>query len=1239
MKKILFFLAIINMHFLSAQVNIAPLATVSANGQNAAGCQTGACATLNDLNFGSCGAQQMWISTAGPPSTTPGVDWIQWDFPNPRTIDRIRIHHGQDNARFLTGFTIQTWNGTSWTNVGNISNLPMQCISNINMPQVFTASRFRITTFLMQGTGQISNPNFREIEIFGPQFRNDAGVTLITNPDLCNATQRMDATITNFGQRRLDSVRLNWTVNGVLQTPYYLTTSLTTGQSSVVNLVNPFNFAPSTNYDIQAWTTFPNGFAVDSGALNDRFTRFVEFLGSPNPPTVNNTTQCGQGRVDLVATPDNAGDSILWYTSPTGGSPIAIGKNAKGPYITSSSTFYTQAAKISQRNYTLGNSVPTTGVNVTQANDYGAMINMTVTRDIVLDSLLFNLWYATPTNPGYQLYYKTGTFAGFTNNASAWTKLSEGIANYIVGPSGNMARVSANKTFLPAGTYSFYFTFDLSQGSGNSLRSQSGGAGVSNADLTIQNGSTILIGKFATGTVLNNYAIAMEARYKAQCVNTTRVQFDVTVKPRPIGADVVKGAVFEGLFNEGIVFNPDVTEVGKTITYELLPPTGFTNAGHGSTWVINSVSARTRANVLVPPTEYTVVAPSSTNAGSLTFTPTTAYLDSFITFAVNYSDLGPYFCDSTLLRTVVVAPTPQPNFTFNSSICVGDDVVFDNISTIHSGFMTYKWYFGDGDSSDLNTPSHVYSSRGIKAVRLVATNDLWKVTNDTTINISVGELPNIAFTPINTCEGQDVRFNNNTTISAGTLNYTWDFGDGSALVNVSNNNPLFKRYSTSGGYRVTLTAESAGCVSKLTKTAYQFAKPIPSFELLSGTCSNKPFQFVNTSTIKFGDFGNKWDFNDNGNIASDYDATYTFQNAGTRMVKLTNISEFGCRDSVTKPIEVRQAPISDFSFPFACERTATPFTNLSNLFNETLLQYTWTFGNGTSNATSPIRSWSSLGPRNVTLKTELVNGCSSEVTKLINVGVQPLVDFEFENQCQGNEAIFSNLTTARFGNVTYNWSFGDGGQSNVFSPTYTYQNAQSFTVKLVADVQDGCKDSLTKVIDISPLPVTCDFDFSRDWNTSRKTFNFTPKGGSTSGINYTWIMGDGNRLNSNAAGTSYTFNTEIRYCVTMVASNQAGCECSTTKCVDVATDVNQLFAQSISLYPNPSNGMVNIKFDNNVNQVTLKVYNSIGQIVINQNFDEINGEVNVDLSQFSKGVYSFSIQHNNQTTTKNVILQ
>ena len=68
----------------NAQTNIAPLATVTAST-----CNTGPCSTLNDLNLGTCGTQQMWISTATPPSLVPGVNYIEWVFPTVRSFDSL----------------------------------------------------------------------------------------------------------------------------------------------------------------------------------------------------------------------------------------------------------------------------------------------------------------------------------------------------------------------------------------------------------------------------------------------------------------------------------------------------------------------------------------------------------------------------------------------------------------------------------------------------------------------------------------------------------------------------------------------------------------------------------------------------------------------------------------------------------------------------------------------------------------------------------------------------------------------------------------------------------------------------------------------------------------------------------------------------------------------------------------------------------------------------------------------
>ena len=71
---------------LIAQTNIAPLATPTAST-----CNTGACTTLNDLNFGSCGTQQMWITSA---ASNPGAAvFIQFMWPSTVSFNKITIHN------------------------------------------------------------------------------------------------------------------------------------------------------------------------------------------------------------------------------------------------------------------------------------------------------------------------------------------------------------------------------------------------------------------------------------------------------------------------------------------------------------------------------------------------------------------------------------------------------------------------------------------------------------------------------------------------------------------------------------------------------------------------------------------------------------------------------------------------------------------------------------------------------------------------------------------------------------------------------------------------------------------------------------------------------------------------------------------------------------------------------------------------------------------------------------------
>ena len=141
----------------SVGTNIAPLAVASAST-----CNTGACSTLNDLNLGTCGTQSIWITSS---ASNPGSNvFIQFIWPTAHTINKMTIHVGSSTTRFLTGGTIQIWNGTSWINHTTFTQSPGVCSYDIVFSSVST-TRLRIIDITVGGS-QSSNVNFREIEIY-----------------------------------------------------------------------------------------------------------------------------------------------------------------------------------------------------------------------------------------------------------------------------------------------------------------------------------------------------------------------------------------------------------------------------------------------------------------------------------------------------------------------------------------------------------------------------------------------------------------------------------------------------------------------------------------------------------------------------------------------------------------------------------------------------------------------------------------------------------------------------------------------------------------------------------------------------------------------------------------------------------------------------------------------------------------------------------------------------------------
>ncbi len=117
---------------------------------------------------------------------------------------------------------------------------------------------------------------------------NDAGIADIVSPtDKFDSweNQSVQVRLKNFGKFfPLTSVTINWSIDGVTQTPFYWTGNLDTGQTTIVEINPSFKFtpyAPWNPFTVRAWTTNPQGTdpqangQPDGDASNDSYTKQI----------------------------------------------------------------------------------------------------------------------------------------------------------------------------------------------------------------------------------------------------------------------------------------------------------------------------------------------------------------------------------------------------------------------------------------------------------------------------------------------------------------------------------------------------------------------------------------------------------------------------------------------------------------------------------------------------------------------------------------------------------------------------------------------------------------------------------------------------------------------------------------------------------------------------------------------------------------------------------------------------
>jgi PKD repeat protein len=600
-------------------------------------------------------------------------------------------------------------------------------------------------------------------------------------------------------------------------------------------------------------------------------------------------------------------------------------------------------------------------------------------------------------------------------------------------------------------------------------------------------------------------------------------------------------------------------------------------------------------------------------------------------------------CDTTFGRYMYIPHTPAADF-LASDICLGDVAQFKNKSTLAASnyaanYLTTRWEFNDPDASITDDNSDIldgfweYStySAGVN-VEMTVVNGLYpKFEYSLTKTINVTPKPEVDFKVLNACEGNNITIVNNTSISTGgAITYAWDFG---GVYTSTSANPAYT-FATPGQRKVKVVATSNGCTAELTKNAYQFEKPVADF-VSEGKCNFVDVLFNSTSSIpNNGNMGYKWDFASEG-ISRSKSPAFAFATAGSKTVKLTATSEFGCESVITKTIVLDESPVADFTWDAACNLTPINFTRTGSVPNGGInSSMTWDFnGEGTSTGTNDAKhQFPKVGSKLVTLTIADGNGCSNSITKEVNVVLQAVANFDVASVCQGDETQFTGKSSVAAGNLTYNWTFGDGTPaSGDHSPKHTYGTSGSYNVTLEAIVAGGCSDVISKAVFVNPAP-------DATWTFTKAGRNVVLNSTADNNDAYKWTFGDGSRATD--ANPTYNYDNVDLGTFTICLATRKGI-CWSEDCKDITVDLAGIadLTESndmINVYPNPTSGKFTVSVENAGKDAVVKVGDILGNVISARVIDNLNGTYSVDMSAVADGVYFVQVKNGDYFATKRI---
>lgn len=270
--------------------------------------------------------------------------------------------------------------------------------------------------------------------------------------------------------------------------------------------------------------------------------------------------------------------------------------------------------------------------------------------------------------------------------------------------------------------------------------------------------------------------------------------------------------------------------------------------------------------------------------------------------------------------SVAVRFLPRANIDVSPLACIDEPVDFNDASC---NADTYHWDFGDGNTSEEENPTHIYTTAGFYQVSLTATNECGEDMTVRTIEVVGFPVANASyvFDPSNGCTDLDVIFTNEQMPFENHSNATWDISPASGWIF---SDTIFTENSWSneltffepGIYEISLTVANSCGSDEWIEEIEVFEAPSAAFSEPWSECIATPGTSIN---IDFSDYlsitgsscGFDWIItnNDNGNVVNSIEEfpILIFDEPGEYLAQLT-IDGCTCGNISTSTLFYIQTP-------------------------------------------------------------------------------------------------------------------------------------------------------------------------------------------------------------------------------------------------------------------------------------------------------------------------------------------